>query len=240
MGWMGVITNAGAALLAQWAGGSQTLYITKATVGSGYVAEVNMRGATALQTEKANASIIENKAVGFYGRRFRIRVGPAASTAYTAHEIGIWAKLGSTGTETLLSLHQDAVDGQSVPTEAASPEFVFDLNTVLGISNDGEIDVNIDTAVYVSNGQFMDEVAIQRLMAEGIPNCEATPSFDAYDNITGITHVDVDTLETMRSDVFTRHPAPTNDIVEVRTLSTGEVLTITTNLTTKKTTYIFS
>ena len=119
-------------------------------------------------------------------------------------------------------------------------EFKFDLNCVLTLSNDGALTVNISTTVFVSNLEFEEAQAKEWLMAESLPNCEATPSFDANDNITGITHVDVDTLETMRSDVFTRHPAPTNDIVEVRTLSTGEVLTITTDLTTKKTTYIFS
>lgn len=240
MGWIGVITNAGNALLAQWAGGSETLYITKATVGSGYVAEANMRTSTALQDEKDTAAIVENRSAGSNGRKFRVRVGPHLTAAYTAHEIGIWGKLGASGTETLIMLTQDAVDGIAVPKKSDSPEFVFDINAVLSISNDGALTVNISTTVFVSNLEFEEAQAKEWLMAESLPNCEATPSFDAYDNITGITHVDVDTLETMRSDVFTRHPAPTNDIVEVRTLSTGEVLTITTDLTTKKTTYIFS
>ena len=240
MGWIGVITNAGNALLAEWAGGSETLYITKATVGSGYVPDANMRTATALQSQKDTASIVENKAVSTTGRRLRIRVGPHSSTAYTAHEIGIWAKLGLSGTETLISLHQDSGDGISVPTAAASPEFVFDLNCVLTISNDGALTVNISTTVYVSNLDFEEAQAKEWLMAEGFPNCEAVPSFDAYGNITGLTHIDVDTNETMRSDVFTRHPDPVNDIVEVRTLASGEVLTITIDLTTKNCKYIFS
>ena len=240
MGWIGVVTNAGNALLAQWTGGNETLYITKATVGSGYVADANMRTATALQNTKDIAAIVSNKAVNTTGRRFRIRVGPHASAAYTAHEIGIWAKLGATGTETLLSLHQDSADGVSVPTAADSPEFVFDLNCVLGMSNNGDLSVSISTTVYVSNLDFEQAQAKEWLMAEGLPNCDAIPSFDANGDITGVTHIDVDTTETIRSDVFTRHPSPVNDIVEVRTLNTGEVLTITTDLSTKVSSYIFS
>ena len=237
MGWIGVITNAGAALLAQWAGGSETLYITKATVGSGYVPDANMRTATALQSTQDNASIVDNKPVGTTGRRLRVRVGPHASTAYTAHEIGIWAKLGVSGMETLLSLHQDKDDGISVPTQAASPEFVFDLNCVLTISNNGSLTVNISTTVYVSNYDFEAAQHQDWLMEEGLPNCEATPTYDANGDITGMTHVDVDTSDTMRTDVYTR---TSTTITEVRTLASGEVLTITTDLTTQKTTYIFS
>ena len=240
MGWIGVVTNAGNALLASWVGGSETLYITKATVGSGYVDEVNMRTATALQNQKDTASIVQNKMVSQSTRKLRIRVTPHASAAYIAHEIGIWAKLGANGTETLISLHQDSADGIPVPTQAASPEFLFDLNCILGISNNGSLTVNISTTVFVSNLEFMEEMVINRLLSEGLPNCESIPSFDAYGDLTGVTHINVDTNETIRSDVFTRHPAPVNDIVEVRTMDTGEVLTITTDLTTKVTSFIFS
>ena len=237
MGWIGVITNAGNALLAAWAGGSETLYITKATVGSGYVPDINMRAATALQSEKDTASIVDNKPVGTTGRRLRIRVGPHASTAYTGHEIGIWAKLGVNGAETLLSLHQDSGTGIDVPTQAVSPEFLFDLNTVLSVSNDGDLVINISTTVYVSNYDFEAAQHQDWLMEEGLPNCEATPTYDANGDITGMTHVDVDTSDTMRTDVYTR---TSTTITEVRTLASGEVLTITTDLTTQKTTYIFS
>ncbi len=237
MGWIGVVTNAGNALLAAWAGGSETLYITKATVGSGYVPDANMRTQTALQSQKDTAAIVDNKPVGTTGRRIRVRVGPHASTAYTAHEIGIWAKLGANGTETLLQLHQDKDTGIDVPLASASPEFLFDLNAVLTVSNNGSLVVNIDTLVYVSNYDFEAAQHKDWLMEEGLPNCEATPTLDGNGDIIGMTHVDVDTSETMRTDVYTRSAS---SIVEVRTLASGEVLTITTDLTTKKTTYIFS
>lgn len=235
MGWIGVETNGGAALMGQWAAGSETLYILGATVGSGYVAEANMRTATALQSEKANAAIVESIKIT-NGVKLRVRVSPASSAAYTAHEIGIWAKLGANGTRTLIQLHQDAATGIDVPTATASPEFVFDLICPMVVSNSGSLSITIDTSVYVSNGQFAEERAINRLLAESLPGCTATPTFDSDGNLTGITHVD-ELSVTKRTDVFSR---TSTAITEVRTLDSGEVLTITTTLATKATSYVFS
>ena len=101
----------------------------------------------------------------------------------------------------------------------------------------GSLTVNIDTMVYVAHLEFEQAQHQDWLMEEGLPNCEATPTYDANGDITGMTHVDVDTSDTMRTDVYTR---TSTTITEVRTLASGEVLTITTDLTTQKTTYIFS
>lgn len=150
MAWMGVITNAGNALLAQWAGGSETLYILGATAGSGYVSEVNMRTQTALQEEEDNASIIKNVQDGDNTRRMTVRIGPATGSAYTAHEVGIWAKLGANGLRTLLALHQDSGSGIDVPASSGSPEFAFDLICPLTVSNTGTLSVTIDAGVYAS------------------------------------------------------------------------------------------
>ena len=147
MSWKGVITNAGNALLAQWAGGSETLYITGATAGSSYVPDINMRAATALQSYEADASIVKNVDLGNNSRKLSIRIGPAASTAYTLHEIGIWGKLGASGTETLISLHQDSDTGVDVPTESTASEFIFTLNAIISFSNNGSLSVTIDTTV---------------------------------------------------------------------------------------------
>ena len=52
MAWKCVVTNAGAALLANYAQGDHTLYIDGATVASGIMDEINLRVATALTDEK--------------------------------------------------------------------------------------------------------------------------------------------------------------------------------------------
>jgi len=233
--WKGVATNAGNALFAAWALGGHTLTITKATVGSGYVAEINMRTATALQNEEDNAAIVEKESLA-NGTKFRIRVSPAASTAYDAHEIGLWAKLDN-GTETLISLHQDPDTGVSVPTVADNPEFVFDLFAVLAISNDGTLTVTISTSVFVSNGQMMAHQAKQDLLSDNIIGTVATPTLDANGDITALTHTDINDSTTVRTDTFSR---TSTKVTETRTLASGDVLTIETTLATGVTTYTFT
>lgn len=237
MGWIGVLTNTGNALLAEWALGGRTLNITGATIGSGTVPQANMRTATALNQQKMTASIAEKKKITG-GVNLRIRVGPAADSvgAFTGHEIGIWANLDG-GTDVLLSYHMDDVVGVSIPAEAASPEFFFDLNCPMSISNDGTLNITIDSTVHVSEGEFVDEKRKQLLLEEGLNGCTATPTVDENGNITGMTHVDPITGDTERTDTYSR---TSGAITEVRTLATGESLTITTDLTTKATTYVFA
>lgn len=237
MGWIGVMTNVGNALLAEWALGGRTLNITGASVGSGTVPQANMRMATALNNSKMAASIAEKKKIA-NGVSLRIRVGPAGAAvgAFTAHEIGIWANLDG-GTDVLLSYHMDDEVGVSVPDEASSPEFFFDLICPETISNDGDLNITIYGEVHVSHREFTAEQRKQLLLEEGLGGCTATPSVDENGNITGMTHVDPATGDTERTDVYTRESGA---IIEVRTLATGESLTITTDLSNKATTYVFA
>lgn len=237
MGWIGVLTNAGNALLAEWALGGRTLNITGATVGSGTKAQANMRPATALTTHKMAASIAEKKKIT-NGVNLRVRVGPAAVSvgAFTAHEIGIWANLDG-GTDVLLSYHMDDGTGMSIPDVETTPEFFFDLICPEVLDNDGNLNITIDSTVHVSLADWEEAQRRDWLMEESLPGCEATPTLDGNGDITGMTHTSLDMGETKRTDVYTRS---TSSVVEVRTLDTGEALTITTDLTTLKTTYIFS
>ena len=159
MSWSGVITNAGQSMLDQWTLGGHVLTITGATVGSGYVSDASMRAATALSSEKDDASIISSEAITD-GTRFKIQVGPTDGTAYTAHEIGLWAKLDD-GDETLLALHQDPDGGVGVPTSTDSPDFAFAMYLVHSISNSSDLSVNVDTSAYVSQSTFAAEAAKQ-------------------------------------------------------------------------------
>lgn len=234
MGWIGVVTNAGTALLAQWSGGSETLYITGASVGSGITPEVNMRTATGLSNQKASASIVKNELVGTSTRKLKVRIYPATGDGYVAHEIGIWGRINANAAPTLLALYQDKDEGVSIPSDDESHEFVFDFTTVIEFSNSGELTVNINTSVFVTNGEFMQEQLIRRLMADALPNCEATPSY-YQGNVSRIIHTDVNTHTVIRTDSFFRY---TDRVEEQRTLNSGESMTITTDLETKKTTYI--
>ena len=73
------------------------------------------------------------------------------------------------------------------------------------------------------------------LTDEIIPGTTQTITFDSSGNVSAITHKTGST--TTRTDTFTFN---TSTIVEVRTLSTGEKLTITTNLSTLATTAVLT
>ena len=238
MGWIGVVTNDGNALLTQWAGGNETLYITRATVGDAFTQEANMRMAKGLQNQRDTAQIIKNEIAGTSARKIKIRIRPMMHVGYIAHEIGIWGKIGAGGMETLLALYQDKDEGVSNPSDDESHEFIFDFTAVIEFNNNGNLTVNIDTSVFVTNGELIHEQLVRRLMADALPNCEVTPMVNR-DNGTlyRLTHTDIDTQTIIRTDQYTRNPGY---IVEHRTLNSGEYMFIIMNLATKKTKYIIN
>lgn len=73
------------------------------------------------------------------------------------------------------------------------------------------------------------------LQEETIPDTVQTITFDSVGNVSAITHTANNVA--VRTDAFT---FGTNTITEVRTLSTGETLTIVTNTTTLQTTITYS
>ena len=162
MAWKGVVTNAGRALLDSYALGGHTLTLTGATVGSGTVQEANLRIQTALTSEKDTASIISAEEITG-GSKYKIQVGPASASvgAYTAHQIGLWAKLDN-GSATLLLLAQDADAGVSVPLASVSPKFAFAVFAALAVDNTNNLTVNIDETAYVTVGTMNAALAAQR------------------------------------------------------------------------------
>lgn len=192
MAWTGVVTNAGRALLDSYAGGGHTLNLTGATVGSGTVDVANLRIQTALSSEKDNASIISAEEFDG-GVKYKVQVGPASASvgAYTAHQIGIWAKLDN-GTSTLLMLAQDADAGVSVPLASASPAFAFALFIALAVDNTDDLTVNIDETAYVTVGtmqEAIDELKVMPFVVD-IPSGQWSGSGSDYyitvtaDNVT--------------------------------------------------------
>lgn len=74
------------------------------------------------------------------------------------------------------------------------------------------------------------------LQEENIPGTTQTITFDSSGNVSQIVHKNSSNVA-VRTDVFT---FGTNTITEVRTLYTGETLTIVTNTTTLVTTVTYS
>lgn len=136
MSWTGAFTVAGLSLLAQWVSGT-TLNITKATAGPGGTVEPTGQALSIISTE--------TKSDGYLlGLSFS-----AASSGYICKDIGVYAKLGSAGTETLLVRYTDT-DGIVVPSASSVPEFCFTFYAYLKLSSAGTLNVTIDPAAYVS------------------------------------------------------------------------------------------
>lgn len=72
------------------------------------------------------------------------------------------------------------------------------------------------------------------LLSDVIPDTVQSIAFDSAGNVSTITHVQSGT--TVRTDAFT---FGTSTITEVRTLVTGESLTLVTNTTTLQTTVTY-
>ena len=80
-----------------------------------------------------------------------------------------------------------------------------------------------------------DPSTITLLLAENVPNTVAQIQYDAEGNVSGILHKSGNT--TIRTDAFTYTDTT---ITETRTLSTGAILTIATNLSTLDTTTTYT
>lgn len=153
--WNGVVTNAGLSLLEMWAAGGETLYIDRATAGTGTVAQDNMRSSTHVQGDVGAVPIVASIPVSS-GTQYRIQVQPSQTASYILRQLGIWAHLGDNGASTLLALYQDE-DGVSVPLEADDPGFNFTLYAIVTMSNQGSINVNYDSSAYVTR-DALDEI----------------------------------------------------------------------------------
>lgn len=231
--WNGVVTNAGIALLAQWAEGG-TLVIDGASAGTGVVPVAQLMSCTDVAGTSHTLSIIERKPIE-QGVKYLVQFTAAAS-AYVAMQVGVWAKLDE-GARTLIAIYQAESDsGIPVPSISELTDFAFTFGANVVMNNNGTYTTNIDTSVFVTNGRFLDEREKQMLLVSDVPDCVVTPVFDTDGNLTQINHVSVVNDETVRTDVFTR---TASSIVEVRTNSAGRTLTITTDLTTKASTLVF-
>lgn len=146
MAWVGTITDAGNAMLAQIVGGDHTLTLLDATAGIGTRAQSDMAAATALVTEVYGISIA-GKTQASGAVKVRARVTPEAS-GYTLKEIGIWAQVDS-GARTLFSIHQNT-DGIVVPAVADDPSFIFDLICTYAPSNTDNFAVTVDPSSVVT------------------------------------------------------------------------------------------
>lgn len=115
------------------------------------------------------------------------------------------------------------------------------LNKPTTLAGYGITDAYTKTEVDAQQAEVGDELSDLKgaicLQEENIPGTTQTITFDSSGNVSQIKHCTTGTTTAVRTDAFT---FAANSITEVRTLATGESLTIVTNTTTLETTVTYA
>jgi len=150
--WNGVVTNAGIALLANWAQGG-TLTIEGARAGTGTVETDDLVALTDVSGSSHNLSIIEYLPQDD-GIKYTVQLH-AAPSAYLALQIGIFASLDE-GDATLIAIFQAGSTGEgiAVPSTSELPDFAFTFGALVEMANRSTLNVTIDPTVLVSHAQM--------------------------------------------------------------------------------------
>ena len=177
-----VVTNAGKALLQQWAGGG-TLTIDGAKAGAGAVSQLNLINQTAVTQEKQTLSIISAKQVEG-GTQFHVQI-TAPDAGYTAKQIGIYGSLDG-GDSTLIALYQDE-SGITVPSKAEMPDFVYAFYATIQVSNTGTLSVTLDASALVTQATLTAAVAKAGDMKKSVYDADGDGVVDNAQKLDGKT-----------------------------------------------------
>lgn len=177
-----VVTNAGKALLQQWAGGG-TLTIDGAKAGAGAVSQLNLINQTAVTQEKQTLSIISAKQVEG-GTQFHVQI-TAPDAGYTAKQIGIYGRLDG-GDSTLIALYQDE-SGITVPSKAEMPDFVYAFYATIQVSNTGTLSVTLDASALVTQATLTAAVAKAGDMKKSVYDADGDGVVDNAQKLDGKT-----------------------------------------------------
>lgn len=177
-----VVTNAGKALLQQWAGGG-TLTIDGAKAGAGAVSQLNLINQTAVTQEKQTLSIISARQVEG-GTQFHVQI-TAPDAGYTAKQIGIYGRLDS-GDSTLIALYQDE-SGITVPSKAEMPDFVYAFYATIQVGNTGTLSVTLDASALVTQATLTAAVANAGDMKKSVYDADGDGVVDNAQKLDGRT-----------------------------------------------------
>lgn len=177
-----VVTNAGKALLQQWAGGG-TLTIDGAKAGAGAVSQLNLINQTAVTQEKQTLSIISAKQVEG-GTQFHVQI-TAPDAGYTAKQIGIYGRLDG-GDSTLIALYQDE-SGITVPSKAEMPDFVYAFYATIQVSNTSTLSVTLDASALVTQATLTAAVAKAGDMKKSVYDADGDGVVDNAQKLDGKT-----------------------------------------------------
>lgn len=167
--WTGVVTNAGAELLNEWARGGR-LRITGAASGDRTVPDAALLAQSDVSGTRRTAAVAGYRKIN-NGTQIRLQVSASQEEGYSLCQLGVWAALDG-GTAILLALFQNR-EGVPIPSEEDSKDFVYTFYGAVVMDNTGNFEVHIDTSAIVSLETLRD--AIDRLKLEIMTNTLTLP-----------------------------------------------------------------
>jgi len=176
--WDASLTDAGVSMISQWAQGTgNKLTITGGVIGEGVVAATQLHALTQLTDQKSTISIQGFESVA-NGVKLKLRkTSQGITTSFILNQIGIYAKLDTSGgtpiiADSLIAVYQQDT-GVLVPTEADSPDFVFTFYGTVQTNYSGDLTINVDTSALASQND------LDALTLAGLADTDAdTPAED--------------------------------------------------------------
>lgn len=220
------ITSKGKTLEARTHAGDE-IEFTRMQIGDGTLADgQSIEALTALISPIKYINISSSKANGDTAVVQGQVTNVGIASSFYFREIGLFANDPIDG-EILYAYANAGNNADSIPAYSTTPvEFTFSFN--IAFSNVSGVTVTADTSLaFVTKRNML-------LVAESLDDATITPTVDSDGNFTGLVHKI--NGATVRTDTYT---ITSTTATEVRTLATGERLTITTNLTTMATTLVY-
>jgi len=220
------VTSKGKTLEARTHAGEEITF-TRMQIGSGSLPEgQSIEALTALITPIKYLPVSSAKSNGSTAVVQGQVTNNGIASSFAFREIGLFATDPIDG-EILYAYANAGSNADSIPAYSTTPvEFTFSFN--ISFTNTSSVTVNIDSSLaFVTKKNML-------LVVESLDDATITPSFDDDGNIVGLAHKV--NGETVRTDTIT---VTSTTATEVRVLSTGERLTITTDLTTKETSLVY-
>ena len=188
--WDASLTDVGVSMISQWAqGAGDKLTITGAVIGEGVVAATQLHTLTQLTDQKSTISIQGSELVA-NGVKLKLRkTSQGITTSFILNQIGIYAKLDTSGgtpiiADSLIAVYQQDT-GVLVPTEADSPDFVFTFYATVQTNYQGDLTINVDTSAILSQ----DDIADNLVTADATMALSANMGVKIADNLAANENV---------------------------------------------------
>lgn len=188
--WDASLTDAGVSMISQWAQGTgNKLTITGGVIGEGVVSASQLHALTQLTDQKSTISIQGFESVA-NGVKLKLRkTSQGITTSFTLNQIGIYAKLDTSGgtpiiADSLIAVYQQDT-GILVPTEADSPDFVFTFYGTIQTNYQGDLTINVDTSAILSQ----DDIADNLVTADATMALSANMGVKIADNLAANENV---------------------------------------------------